>query len=292
MTWFKVDDGWARHPKTRKAGKDGRALWMTAGVECASAKTDGHVAAHLVRDYAYLADVNVKKAAAALVAAGLWHDSTTIRECRSCRHVAGELEPGSFYFHDWTDWQPTKDETLLPTDRLRWKRKAALKRDRLLCERIVERDRSRCRYCSIRVNWQDRRGPVGGTYDHVDPDGDNSLENVVVACRRCNGRKKDRTPEEAGMVLLDPPAPYVAGSGSELDPNQVETRSDQPAEPARDLAPYARHARDGTGQVGTRSGPGRDTPDPAGPGGPDRPQVPVVNGHLNGNGRADRSDHP
>jgi 5-methylcytosine-specific restriction endonuclease McrA len=214
VTWFKVDDGWARHSKTRLAGKDGRALWMTAGVEVAAARTDGIIAAHLVRDYAFLADVQARKATALLVASGLWHDETTLLGCRDCADVVGALHPGGFYFHDWTEWQPTRSETAIPTERLRWKRRKALQRDRLLCERIIERDRNQCRYCRVRVNWQDRRGQAGGTYDHVDPDGENTLENVVVACRKCNARKRDRTPAEAGMELLAPPDPYDTGTGS------------------------------------------------------------------------------
>lgn len=280
MTWFKVDDGWARHAKTRKAGRDGRSLWIVAGVECAAARTDGIVAPHLLRDYAYLADVtNGKKAADALVAAGLWHDAKTIGECRTCRSAVGELEPGAFYFHDWPEWQPTRDETAIPTERLRWRRAKALARDRLLCERIVERDRNLCRYCAVRVNWKDRRGPNGGTYDHVDPDGDNSLGNVVVACRRCNARKKNRTPDEAGMVLLDAPAPYSAGSSSELDRNQIGASSD--SDPTRrDPAPIG---ADRTGQIGSSSdlapaGSDRDRPG-AGLG-----LTSATNGHSTGNG--------
>lgn len=70
----------------------------------------------------------------------------------------------------------------------------ALKRDGDLCRRVQERDRNTCRYCGVRVDWKNRNGDNGGTYDHVDPDGPNSISNVVVSCRRCNGRKRDRTP--------------------------------------------------------------------------------------------------
>ena len=250
--WFKVDDGWARHAKTRKAGKDGRALWMIAGTECAAAKTDGHVAAHLLRDYAYFAEVNATKASALLVGAGLWHDADSIVDCDECFKLIGPIEDGAFYFHDWGDWQPTRDEQSTPTNRLRWQRKNALKRNRDLCERIVQRDRNQCRYCRTRVNWSDRRGNTGGTYDHVDPDGDNALENVVVACRKCNIRKGGRTPAEASMELLPPPeAP---------GPDQIRTRSgpDGPSpKSGSDLALGARHAREGTDPDRTESGSGR-----------------------------------
>lgn len=59
---------------------------------------------------------------------------------------------------------------------------------------VLARDRYRCAYCEKRAT----------TVDHVIPrsrGGGNVWENVVAACRTCNGRKDDRTPEEAGMKL-------------------------------------------------------------------------------------------
>jgi 5-methylcytosine-specific restriction endonuclease McrA len=69
---------------------------------------------------------------------------------------------------------------------------------------IQERDGDSCRYCGCRVSWSDRRSHVGATYDHVIPRGPETLDNLVVACRRCNTKKGPRTPEEAGMVILEP----------------------------------------------------------------------------------------
>lgn len=106
---------------------------------------------------------------------------------------------GDTFVFDWSE-QPTAEVWGNATLRARWARDKRLKRDTELCNRIKERDNHRCRYCGIRVNWDDRSGPGGGTYDHVDPDGDNSFNNVVVSCRGCNGQYKhsklDRTPEQ------------------------------------------------------------------------------------------------
>lgn len=107
------------------------------------------------------------------------------------------------YRLDWSD-QPLRSDWESPEAIARFARSKALSRDRRLCEQIKERDANRCRYCGIRVNWNDRSGSKGGTYDHVDPDGINSLDNVVVSCRRCNSRKGHRTPEQASMVLMSP----------------------------------------------------------------------------------------
>lgn len=63
---------------------------------------------------------------------------------------------------------------------------------------LLRRDRHRCAYC----------GGRGATVEHIQPvsrGGRSSWLNTVVACHRCNNRKSDRTPEEAGMRLRFPP---------------------------------------------------------------------------------------
>jgi 5-methylcytosine-specific restriction endonuclease McrA len=45
---------------------------------------------------------------------------------------------------------------------------------------------------------------MADSIDHVMPrsrGGQNVWENVIAACRSCNLRKRDRTPDEAGMRL-------------------------------------------------------------------------------------------
>lgn len=65
---------------------------------------------------------------------------------------------------------------------------------------ILERDDHRCQYC-------DRRGEQL-TLDHVIPrsrGGQDSWENLVTACIRCNVKKGNRTPREAQMPLRQIP---------------------------------------------------------------------------------------
>lgn len=67
---------------------------------------------------------------------------------------------------------------------------------------IFERDRNTCQYCGKRHSKNQL------TIDHVVPQsrgGDDSWENVVVACLDCNVKKGSRTPEEAGMPLIRRP---------------------------------------------------------------------------------------
>ncbi|HEX3467136.1 MAG TPA: HNH endonuclease [Candidatus Elarobacter sp.] len=63
---------------------------------------------------------------------------------------------------------------------------------------VLLRDDYRCTYCSARGNAGDM------TVDHVVPrsrGGSSTWENLVACCTTCNGRKRDRTPDEARMPL-------------------------------------------------------------------------------------------
>lgn len=63
---------------------------------------------------------------------------------------------------------------------------------------VLQRDKYKCGYCL---------GPAT-THDHIVPrskGGPDSWENAISACTKCNGKKADRTPEEAGMPLLFKP---------------------------------------------------------------------------------------
>ena len=65
---------------------------------------------------------------------------------------------------------------------------------------ILRRDGHRCQYCG--------RGDVPLTLDHIHPrskGGEDSWENLVAACVKCNNKKGDSLPEEAGMPLLRVP---------------------------------------------------------------------------------------
>lgn len=76
--------------------------------------------------------------------------------------------------------------------------------------KIYLRDKERCQYCGIKKG---KFHPVLNrnlslddlTLDHVFPasrGGQTRPDNLVTACKPCNQRKSDRTPEEARMKLL------------------------------------------------------------------------------------------
>lgn len=69
---------------------------------------------------------------------------------------------------------------------------------------IHERDRWTCAYCRRRVSKSPPCEGLLATVDHILPvsrGGPSSWTNLVSACKECNNRKADRTPEEAGMPL-------------------------------------------------------------------------------------------
>jgi 5-methylcytosine-specific restriction endonuclease McrA len=77
--------------------------------------------------------------------------------------------------------------------------KRAVKFSRL---NVLTRDGFRCQYCGSHKEAHELN------YDHVVPrkqGGKTVWENIVTSCYGCNERKRDRTPEEAGMRLLSRP---------------------------------------------------------------------------------------
>lgn len=74
---------------------------------------------------------------------------------------------------------------------------------------IMLRDAYTCQYCA------DKPGQAALTVDHVIPrsrGGEHSWTNLATACKRCNQRKGNQTPEEASMQLIRRPfePSYVA----------------------------------------------------------------------------------
>lgn len=78
---------------------------------------------------------------------------------------------------------------------------------------VLKRDKHTCGYC----------GKTATTHDHILPKsrgGEDSWENSISACLKCNQKKADRTPEEANMPILYAPVKWV--------PQRIYFRSDKP----------------------------------------------------------------
>jgi len=89
---------------------------------------------------------------------------------------------------------------------------------------LFRRDSDLCLYCGETFR------PSGLSRDHVTPviqGGQDTWNNVVTACRRCNNHKAGRTPEQAGMQLLAVPftpthAEYIYLQGRRVLADQME----------------------------------------------------------------------
>jgi 5-methylcytosine-specific restriction endonuclease McrA len=67
---------------------------------------------------------------------------------------------------------------------------------------IYSRDHFSCCYCGFKGTMKELN------YDHVIPrhqGGKTDWGNIVTCCYPCNARKRNRTPEQAGMRLLNAP---------------------------------------------------------------------------------------
>ena len=76
---------------------------------------------------------------------------------------------------------------------------------------LFRRDRHLCAYCATVY------GDSKLTRDHIQPasrGGKDTWMNTVTCCAKCNQKKDDRTPEEAGMQLVY--APYVPSRAEHL----------------------------------------------------------------------------
>jgi 5-methylcytosine-specific restriction endonuclease McrA len=78
---------------------------------------------------------------------------------------------------------------------------------------VFARDGWVCQYC----------GSPAENMDHVLPKslgGQHAWDNVVAACRRCNSRKENRLPHDAGLMLAR--KPYAPKDGFRLSLGRVE----------------------------------------------------------------------
>ncbi|MBN1808202.1 MAG: HNH endonuclease [Planctomycetes bacterium] len=132
------------------------------------------------------------------------------------RGLAQVVHPEDFTTYDFSSWTEASEHALenyirtvnrkilipqiiiLPGYNGFVKRRAAFNR-----RTIFERDKYRCQYCGSRLPSSEL------TLDHVVPrsrGGKSAWDNIVVACVKCNTRKGNSLPGEAGMRLLKKPS--------------------------------------------------------------------------------------
>ena len=87
MAWFRVDDGFHGHPKTRESGLAAIGLWTVAGSYSRAYGLGGRIPQTLVSSW------SARRQAETLVASGLW-----------------AVDGDGWRFHDWDDFQPSIEE--------------------------------------------------------------------------------------------------------------------------------------------------------------------------------------
>ena len=187
MTWVRLDDQFADHPKVTGLSCEAFRLHITAMCWTSAQLTDGVVPFQAMRRLGWFCD-DPQTAASELVESGAW-----------------DLHPDGYTIHDYLDYNPSREQ--VQKEREIAKRRTAMNTNPDLAKAVKERDGNYCRYCGTYVNWQDRKGERGGTYDHVMPlskGGDEDINNLVTCCRKCNLKKGAKTPEGAGMILMPP----------------------------------------------------------------------------------------
>ena len=100
---------------------------------------------------------------------------------------------------------------------------------------LFRRDRHICGYCGGEFGF------MRLTRDHITPvsrGGGDHWMNVVTACRHCNGLKRNRTPEEAGLQLLY--TPYVPNKAEYLILTNRKILADQMGFLAQHVSKHSR----------------------------------------------------
>ena len=207
MSWVRLDDAMPDSLKIAPLSDAAFRAYVTSICYCARILSDGFVPAKKAKDVA-----GRPRVVQELTDAGLWAATDT-----------------GFLVHDYLVYNPSREQ--VEAERAIAKRRHAMNADPEFAKRVKDRDGNRCRYCGVLVNWRDRKGAMGGTYDHVLPifqGGQETFDNLVVACRSCNVKKGARRPEEAGMALLALPE-----SSLNLDGITPELRQPVPRSPSR-----------------------------------------------------------
>lgn len=189
MPWGRLDDQANGNAKLLALTDAAWRMWGCGLIYCQANLTDGFIPKHAIESFGVRArnkGAVANELCQALVPgkAPLWH-----------------VTDGGYTVHDYLQWNDSRDDVL--AERASAKARMVLVRDPKMRKAIKERDGDTCRYCGCTVNWYDRKGIQGATYDHVNPKGGDTLDNLVICCRRCNTQKGQRTPETAGMALRE-----------------------------------------------------------------------------------------
>lgn len=118
MTWLRVDDSFESHPKVRTIPRRHRlaavGLWTLAGSWCARHLTDGRIPMAVIEELG-----GTPTLVRLLVEARLWVEEGSTEARPDAGQGSTEARPSLsrgvlatpvYEFHDWEDWQPTREK--------------------------------------------------------------------------------------------------------------------------------------------------------------------------------------
>jgi 5-methylcytosine-specific restriction endonuclease McrA len=160
-----------------------------------------------------------------------WQDAVSLYSRKIIAWTAGDRV---FTFRAGTNRITGKRTTIEINSIVAVRRSIPIKRNKptippLTNRELFLRDAFLCMYCGHKFNT------ISLTRDHIIPisnGGRNHWSNVVTACRHCNTRKGDRTPNLANMPLLGIPyipnwAEYLALSNRKIFADQMKFLKNQ-----------------------------------------------------------------
>jgi 5-methylcytosine-specific restriction endonuclease McrA len=265
MPWVRLDDRLAMSVKVRgladpgvtgDRAKDQRnaalghlmQLLTWVGGE----RTDGFVTADIVELFGTAAST-ARLLRARFDMQPLLHQRDKNGKPPSCPCLDGRAWRDDFEYllHDYLDRNPSRAENDVDRAKKRELRSKPLK------QAVRDRDWDICRYCGLSCSHSDRTSDAGLTFDHVDPEIADGINNLVVACRGCNRKKGKATPAQAGLVLRPAPKPMtVTGLVAAIDATLASAPDATPDTAlGTDLSPEQQRAQPSTQ---TQVSPGRD----------------------------------
>lgn len=207
MTWFRVDDSFPSHPKTRSIPRTSRraviGTWTTLGAYSARHLTDGLISLDNVLD-----EGGTRPDALALAKAGLWHPPGV-----GCAHPTEECPgapaEGFYQFHDWFEYQPSRAQVLAD-------RAAAAERQRRAREKAKEKREMAGHGVSHGVT-----DTVTAPVSHGPPVPSRPVPSnpslVTLVCRRLSGDARQATTTDDDRADLWAMWGDVAGPGVDLE---------------------------------------------------------------------------
>jgi hypothetical protein len=170
MTWFKVDDSFYRSAKVRKLGNKrvpAVGLWTLCGGWSADNLADGFVPWEVITDW------DPRRALAReLIRVGLWFETERDGEA-GCQ------------FHDWNDWQPTRDQ-------------------------VIQRRKSDA---ERRARWRDAKRSHGVSHGVTSDEDDGESQQLSRQVSRRDTPRESRQGSRLGSALPDPTRPVSTSAG-------------------------------------------------------------------------------